>query len=238
MIIREIRPAKRVGARLRVSFLLFAKQGQASVLSETVYDNLFNVVVTQGRFDVVERQQLESILQELKLSQTALVDPATAAKTGKIMAAEGMLIGTVTETPQALEVFMRFVDVESSVVLAAVDVYGEELTLQGMRSLMDGMAWKLQRHFPLVEGLVLDKEGEILLTDLSAKQGIKRYMKLVVYRDGETLRHPRSGKVLHKPDTILGEARITIVSGELSKATLLPSKQAGNVKESDKVMTK
>ena len=87
------------------------------------------------------------------------------------MAAEGMLIGTVTETPQALEVFMRFVDVESSVVLAAVDVYGEELTLQGMRSLMDGMAWKLQRHFPLVEGLVLDKEGEVLPDRFVRKAG-------------------------------------------------------------------
>ena len=46
VVIREIRPVKQVGARLRVSFLPFTKQGQASVLSETVYDNLFNVVVT------------------------------------------------------------------------------------------------------------------------------------------------------------------------------------------------
>ena len=222
---REIQAVKQVGSRLRVSLLPFTKQGQASVLSETVYDNLFNVVVDQGRFDMVERQQLEALLQELKLSQTALVDPATAAKTGKVIAAEGMLLGAVTETPQALEVFVRFVDVESSLVLVAVDVYGEDLTLSGMRRLMDGMAWKLQRHFPLVEGLVLDKEGEVLLTDLSEKQGIKRSMKLIVYRDGEAVQHPRSGKMLHKPDTILGEARIIAVSPELSKATLLPSKQ-------------
>jgi hypothetical protein len=235
---RDIHPVKRVGARLRVSLLPFAKQGSASVLSESVYDNLFNVVVNQGRFDMVERQQLDTILQELKLSQTSLVDPATAAKTGKIMAAEGMLLGTVTETPQALEVFVRFVDVESSVVLAAVDVYGEDLTLPGMRRLMDGMAWKLQRHFPLVEGLVLDKEGEVLLTDLSEKQGVKRNMKLIVYRDGEALQHPRSGKIFQKPDTILGEARIIAVSPDLSKATLLPSKQTVHVQEADKVITK
>ena len=114
----------------------------------------------------------------------------------------------------------------------------EDLTLPGMRQLMDGMAWKLQRHFPLVEGLVLDKEGEVLLTDLSEKQGVRRNMKLIVYRDGETLQHPRSGKIFQKPDTILGEARIIAVSPDLSKATLLPSQQTVHVQEADKVITK
>ena len=165
VVTREIQQVKRVGSRLRVSLLPFVKKGIASLLTEAVYDNLFNAFVNQRRFDLVERQQLETILQELKLSQTALVDPTTAAKTGKIIAAEGMLIGTVTETPQALEVFARFVDVETSVVLAAVDVYGEDLTLPSLKTLMEGMAWKLQRHFPLVEGFVIETDGMKLLTD-------------------------------------------------------------------------
>ena len=37
---------------------------------------------------------------------------------------------SVTETPQAVEIFARFVDAETSVVLAAEDVCGEALTLQ------------------------------------------------------------------------------------------------------------
>jgi hypothetical protein len=235
---REIRRVKQVGSRLRVSLLPFAKRGAASVLSEAVYDNFFNVLVNQGRFDLVERQQLEAALRELRLSQTDLVDETTAVKTGKIMAAEGMLFGSVTETPRSLEVLARFIDVETSLVLAAVDVYGEELTLPHLQTLMEGMAWKLRRHFPLVEGLVLDTTGKVLWTDLSKGHGIKRYMKLIVYRAGEEVQHPGTGRLLHKPEVILGEARITAVSDDVSEATLLSSQWVGNVHESDKVITK
>ncbi len=235
---REIRRVKQVGSRLRVSLLPFAKRGAASVLSDAVYDNLFNVLVNQGRFDLVERQQLDSALRELRLSQTDLVEEESAVKTGKIMAAEGMLFGSVTETPRSLEVLARFIDVETSLVLAAVDVYGEELTLPNLQTLMEGMAWKLRRHFPLVEGLVLDTTGKVLWTDLRKEHGIKRYMKLIVYRAGEEVQHSGTGRLLHKPEVILGEARITAVSDNLSEATLLSSQRAGNVHESDKVITK
>jgi hypothetical protein len=237
VVTREARQVQQVGSRLRVSLLPFAKNGSASRLAESVYDNLFNVLVNQRRFDFVERQHLEAILQEHKLSQTVLVDPATAARTGKLMAAEGMLIGTVTETPQSLEVFARFVDVETSVVLAALDVYGEDLTLQSLRTLIEGIGWKLQRDLPLVEGVVINRAGQILLTDLTASHGIKRYMKLIVFRAGEDLMRPPTGRLLKK-DTILGEARITAVSADLSEATLLQAVQAGDVQELDQVITK
>jgi hypothetical protein len=54
MVRREIRQVKRVGSRLRVVILPFDKKGEASVLSEVVYDYLFNVMVNQRRFDFVE----------------------------------------------------------------------------------------------------------------------------------------------------------------------------------------
>jgi hypothetical protein len=107
-----------------------------------------------------------------------------------------MLIGTVTETPQSLEVFARFVDVETSVVLVAPDVYGGALTLQSLRTLIEGIAWKLQRVLPLVEGMVINRAGQILLTDLTASHGIKRYMKLIVCRAGEDLMCPHTGHLL------------------------------------------
>jgi hypothetical protein len=106
-------------------------------------------------------------LREHKLSRKGLVDPATAAKAGKIATVEGILTGTVTETPYSLEVFARFIDVDTSMVLAAADVYGEDLTPRTLKTLMEGLAWKFQRHFPLVEGFVMAKEGEHITTDLS-----------------------------------------------------------------------
>jgi hypothetical protein len=76
------------------------------------------------------------------------------------------------------------------------------------------------------------------LTDLAERQGIKRYMKLIVFRAGKTRQHPRTGRILRKPDKILGEARIVAVTEDLSEAVLLPSDAMGDVQASDQVVTK
>jgi Curli production assembly/transport component CsgG/Glucodextranase, domain B len=238
VVSRAVQKARQPGSRLRVIHMPFEKKGTPSVLAETVYDSLFDAFVSQKRFDFVDRHQLEAILRELKLSQTDLVDPATAAKIGKIAAAEGILIGTVVETQPALEVYARFVDVETSVVLAAADIYGEELTLRTMKTLMEGLALKLRRHFPLVEGSIIERKGRELFVDLTSSQGVMRYMKLIIFREGQESKHPTTGRMLKKPDTPLGDARITAVSTDLSKATLLHPEQSEDVQELDKVITK
>jgi len=243
VVTRIVRPVRQMGSRLRVVLLPFAKKGEAPVLAEAVHDYLFNVFVQQRRFDFIERQRLEAILQELtlrqKLTQGALIDPASAAETGKnIATAEGIMIGTVTETAQSLEILARFVDVESAVVLAVGDVYGEDLTPPTVKTLVEGLVWKLQRQFPLAEGVVLEKAGKQLFTDLNEQHGVKRFMKLLIFRPGQEVKHPQTGRLLKRPDVILGEARITAVSPDLSEALVLPSETLGDVRESDMVITK
>ena len=56
----------------------------------------------------------------------------------------------------------------------------------------------------MLEGVIVDANGKRVTTDLAEAQGIKRYMKLIVFRAGQTLQHPRTGRLLRKPDTILG----------------------------------
>jgi hypothetical protein len=243
VVTRAVRPVRQMGSRLRVVLLPFATKGEAPVLAEAVHDYLFNVFVQQRRFDFIERQRLEAILKELtlrqKLTQGALIDPASAAETGKSIAtAEGIMIGTVTETAQSLEILARFVDVDTAVVLAVGDVYGEDLTPPTVKTLVEGLVWKLQRQFPLAEGVVLEKAGKQLFTDLNERHGVKRSMKLLIFRPGQEFTHPHTGRLLKRPDVILGEARITAVSPDLSEALVLPSEAPGDVRESDMVITK
>jgi hypothetical protein len=236
VIIRAVQPSRQLGARLQVTMLPFEQQGTPSTLTEAVYTSLFDALVTQERFDLVERERLEAVLRELQLSQTDLVDPSTAARTGKVVAAEGIVVGTVTETPRALTVYVRFVDVETSEVVVAEDVYGEELSLATLKTLMDGLAWKLRQHFPLVEGVVLTNEGKRLVAGLSSTQGIKPQMKLIVFRPGPEI--TRGRRTFTGPDTVLGEARITTVSAQQVEALLLPPGPAGVLRESDQVIIK
>ena len=234
---RKVPEVKRLDVRLRVSFMPLENKGSAGVFADTVYDQLFTALVNQERFQLVERGQLEAILREQKLSQTALVDTETAVKIGKIAAADGILIGSVTETPNALEVFTRFVDVETTEILAAEDVYGEDVNLRTVRLLLEGLSLKLRQRFPLVQGLVLKAEDKKLVFDLGNKQ-IKKYMKLIIFREGEAIIHPITGQVLGAPTEVLGEAKVEAVFDNLSQGILQPQKSQGEVKQLDKVITK
>jgi hypothetical protein len=212
-------------------------RGSAGVVADTVDDQLFTALVNQERFQLVERGQLETILREQKLSQTALVDTETAIRIGKIVAADGILLGSVTETPNALEVFTRFVDVETTEILAAEDVYGEEVTLRTLRPLLEGLSLKLRQRFPLVQGLVLKTEEKRIFVDLGNKQ-IRKHMKLVVFREGEAIKHPMTGQLLGAPTEVLGEAKVEAVFDDLSQGIMQKQKAPGEVKQLDKAITK
>jgi TolB-like protein len=226
----QVQPMRQLGARLRVLLLPFAKTGQPSVLTETVFASLFDALVAPQRFYVIDYTPT--------VPHEALAAPATAAQVGKALAAEGILLGTVLEAEQrhSLDVYVRFVDVETETVLAAEDVYGEELTPHDVKTLMAGLVLKLQRHFPLDEGVVVAREGRQIWVTLSGKPHLQAGMKLLVFRDGKSLEH--SGKKLQTPASVLGEARITALSADLLEARLLPSTAPEEVRESDKVMPK
>jgi len=237
VVSHEVSKARQLASRLRVLHMPFAKKGSPSVLAETVDDSLFDAFVSQKRFNFAERPQLATILRTGKLSPTELVDPISAAKIAKsaTVEAEGILIGTVEETPLDLGVHAYLVDVETARVLADADIYGER---RSMKRLMQDLAWKLQQHFPLIEGSVTKREGKDLFVNLSSGQGITRDMKLIVFREGEVDEDRTAGQIPKKLDTRLIEARITKVSADSSQATLLHPEQSEAVQKLDKVITK
>jgi curli biogenesis system outer membrane secretion channel CsgG len=88
------------------------------------------------RFDLVERRNLAAILAEQDLGQSDRFDPATAANVGRLLGADLILVGAVTElsidrssavvpgflggatvTTVAVEVELRFVDVATGRIL-------------------------------------------------------------------------------------------------------------------------
>jgi hypothetical protein len=234
---RKVEEVRQLGVRLHVTLLPLQPKGETTALANTVYDSLLTALLEQGRFQLAEREKLAAILREQKISQGALVDPDTTSTLGKIVGVEGILLGTVIQTSKALEVFSRFVDVESGAILAAEDVYGEELDLRAVHTLMAGLALKIRQRFPLVQGLVLQVEGNTILVDLG-RQLLKKYMKLLVFRDGEALTQPQTGKPLGNPAEILGEATVEAVFEELSRGVLRATTNPGDIKPRDHVITK
>ncbi len=242
-IIREVPEMLKIGSRMTVAVLPF-KSGKAKPeMEELVNDTLTNAFVNQERFKIVARKgDLDAVLEELKLSSTGLVDKSTALRLGKVLAAEGMISGSLTIKKDHIEVVARLINSETSEILASKDVYDQFLPdaiLEKVNFLMEGLAFKFTREFPLVQGEVIKMDGPAIMIDLGTAHGLRKDMKFIIFRQGEVIKHPVTGKILGSESQILSEARIEQVFENFSKGivTVEVTKNA-SIKPLDKVITK
>jgi len=242
-IIRQIPAVNQIGSRMSLAVFPFEQKGPAAELAGLVYDTLINAFIEQERFKIVGRkEELQAALEELKLSQTGLVDELTAVKLGKIVAAEAVIIGSVAITDKHIEVVARLVNTETIEIMASKVVYDEhqpDTLLEKINFLMEGLALKFKQEFPLMEGAIIKVEGSVITVDLGMAQRIRKDMKFIVFQEGEVLKHTVTGKILGAETQQLGEAKVEQVFENFSKgqviATLSPDKA---IKPLDKVITK
>ena len=229
-----------VGARLRVAVGLFDRKtiGIDQQLSFGFEDLVTSAMLDRARFSAIERRQLMSLLEELKLSQTKLVDEDTALKLGKILAADCMLFGSVLERVNSVETYARLVDTETSQVMAAVDVYGEDVDIGVLRTLSTGVDLKLTQELPVVEGIVVESEGNRIIVDLGKEKHVKNGMKLTVYQIGDSVLNPQNGIVIGQKFRELGHARIQSVMEKMSYADIEGEAGAESIRPRHCVITR
>jgi len=222
-----------------LAIMPFEIKGETSSVTGIIYDNLINAFIDQNRFNIVTRgDELETVLKELKLSQTDLVDKSTALRVGKLVAAEGILMGTLRETEDSIEIYARFVNTETSTIMEAKDVFGQDKSLSHIQYLTNGLALKFKHSFPLIEGLVIKVKGKIIYADFGSFQRIKKEMKFIVFRQGETIVHPVTGKVLGSETENLGVATVVNVFEDMSIGELIASFDPSRVQIKDLIITK
>lgn len=71
---------------------------------------------------VVERDKLDAVMREQKLSLSDLMDTTNAISVGKLVSARFILTGSVIEMPSSVAIFARIVNVETSEVESAAQV--------------------------------------------------------------------------------------------------------------------
>jgi curli biogenesis system outer membrane secretion channel CsgG len=65
--------------------------------AEAAQDVFVTELFKSGKFRVIEREQLDALMQEKNLSLSGDVDPSTAVKVGKLLGVNYILTGSVTE---------------------------------------------------------------------------------------------------------------------------------------------
>lgn len=67
---------------------------------EAAQDVFVTELVKSGKFSVIERERMNAIMQEKGLNMSGDIDPSTAMQIGKLLGADYMLAGSVTEYGQ------------------------------------------------------------------------------------------------------------------------------------------
>ncbi len=238
-VVREVPVVRQIGSRMSIAVMPFDIQGDVVSAGSMVYDNLVSSFFDQQRFNIVSRgEELEAVLRELKLSQTDLVDKNKAAQVGRLVAAEGILMGTIRETQNSIEIYARLVNSETSAIFDAKDVYGQDKSMPQIRYITNGLALKFKHSFPLLEGMVIKTEGKNIYADFGAVQHIKKDMKFIVFREGEKIVHPITGKVLGSDVQELGVAIVVSVFDDMSVGKLLADFDTDQIAVQDLIITK
>ncbi len=107
-----------------LAILYFDNQGNPEL--EPLKVGLSQMLITDLRgtegVTVVERAQLQAILDELELGHSGVADPDTAAQVGKLLGAEWMLLGSYFELMGTLRIDARLVRVETGEIVHAFGV--------------------------------------------------------------------------------------------------------------------
>ena len=66
-------------------------------IGKGVADLLVNKLVKDGTYSVIERKELDKVLTEQNFSNSNRADPATAAKIGRVLGVDAIVVGSITQ---------------------------------------------------------------------------------------------------------------------------------------------
>lgn len=97
--------------------LMIGDGGNSAPLGKAVSAMLTTELTGREGIRVIERQQLQDLLEEQRLSLSGRVEESTALEVGKLVGAQYVIFGAVTSIAEQLRMDMRAVDVETSEIL-------------------------------------------------------------------------------------------------------------------------
>ena len=112
----------------RVAVMNFTLQtGEITELGLYLSDKLTNSLFRyRDKFEVVERTRLESALKEMRLGMTGIFDDKTAQSIGKVLGADALVIGTITDLGGEVDINIRMLGTERANVLAVASSFLEK----------------------------------------------------------------------------------------------------------------
>ncbi|MCG6918372.1 MAG: 6-bladed beta-propeller [Deltaproteobacteria bacterium] len=211
-------------ARSRIAVVDLESQGEkakSEELGKVAAQWLATAFVNQGRFDVIERQALEELIQEQQLGSSGLIDVNTAAQLGRVLGATYIVTGAVISHRQGIDLNVKIIETESATIKVADRLAAN--SVGSMSNKIGPFVAQLVSKFPL-RGFIIHQKGETFILDVGKSVGAKAGMKFQVYREGEIIKHPVSGEILGIEKIATGMLQVTEVQEKLAFARVIEQK--------------
>jgi curli biogenesis system outer membrane secretion channel CsgG len=111
------------GQKRTVAVLEFGDlQGNVTDFGRYLAEELITRLYDTGKFKVIERQLLNRVIAEQKLSLTGVVDPASAMKLGSLLGVEAIVSGSVADRGESLKINARIISTSTGEIVSAAAV--------------------------------------------------------------------------------------------------------------------
>lgn len=152
--------------------------GKNKSVAKYIQEDVTTALVNSGQFNVVERSKLKTVLEELELNQSGVIDPDEAKKAGKLLSADVILTGTFAATGDKWNANLRMINTETGLITAAFNKIGilHDLKSESYRAInnIDG---KFDDKNSSMDGWILGKRRGFI----TGKGG---FQKIIVSKKG------------------------------------------------------
>ena len=150
------------------------REGEDAYINELISRDFDN----STRIRIVERELLERLLGELKMSSSPLADPQSALRLGRILAARVLITGSLVRYKGQLQINLRAIDTENTQVTATAS--GTCQFNDDPVKLLDGLVAALQERivaaYP-IRGLVREVQPGGIVLNVGSAVGVSPGMK-------------------------------------------------------------
>lgn len=180
-------------------------------------------LLDRGRFKVVQREELDRILQELRIATSALADPSAALRFGRLHSARALVAVTVNRSAEETRISLQIVDTETSEVhgVTPEKVKGA-VEAAAVQRLVLALETVLEKAFRIRGRISQATEGVVTL-NIGRTVGVRDKAVFSVFADEDS-------------SAAIGELQVTSVRDESSLAAVVPG--TGPIKAGWRVQAK
>jgi len=221
-------------SKTKIAVLDFEAKNISKETAEAVADILSTELFNSGRFNVIERKAITTLLEEQKLQMTGITDMNEAVEIGKILNVEKIMIGSVSKLGSTIIINTRVVDVKTGAMELAENTKstrGEDGLPASIAELVKRISQKIT-----IEGSIIKITGNAILIDLGGNAGLKMGQDLQIVRIGDYVTD-LGGAIIGNSEDLIGVIRITKTNPDYSEANIIQSKMAPKLGDKVRLVT-